>query len=72
MSHGLSNLAPPASRALEAVGMTLVVEHSLVDFFLRVENEGAVLDDFLIQRQTGDEDYNKQLVPLSRRRDEGQ
>lgn len=57
MSHRLANLTPPASCALESIGMTLVVKHGLVHFFLRVEDKRTVLNDFLVERETGDEDY---------------
>ena len=48
MNHALPNLTPPSRRTLEAVGMGLVIEHCLVDLFLRVEDEGPVLDHFLV------------------------
>ncbi len=47
MHHVLPNLTLPPSCALEAVGVRLEVHHGLVDFFLRVEHKGTVLDDFL-------------------------
>jgi hypothetical protein len=36
--------------------MGLIVHESLIDFFLGIEDERAVLDDFLVKRETGDED----------------
>lgn len=56
MDHGFTNLALPVLAALKAVGEGLVVRQGLVDILLRAEDEGAVLDDGLIQRSTCDED----------------
>lgn len=57
LSEVVSNLTPPVLGPLEAVGEGLVVEEGLVDLLLGVENEGTVLDNGLIQRQTGNDDY---------------
>lgn len=57
MSHTFANLTPPPSGAFETICVTLIVEHGLVDFFLRVEDEWTVLDNFLIEWKAGDEDY---------------
>lgn len=48
MNHALPNLTSPTSCTLEAIRMRLVIKHCLVDLFLRVEDEGPVLDNFLI------------------------
>ena len=64
MSHRLANLTPPASCALESIGMALIIKHSLIDFFLRVENEGTVLNDFLVERETGHEDCDRNVLAL--------
>lgn len=57
MKHRFPNLAFPAGCSFEPVGMALVVEHGLVDFFLGIENKRSVLNDFLVEWQTCDEDY---------------
>lgn len=58
LSHEiLTDSTFPAGRAFEAVGVGLVIEHGLVDGVLGGEHKGTVLDDFLIERGTGDEDY---------------
>lgn len=49
MGHVLPNLTLPVLRSLESVGMCLEVHHRLVDFFLGVEDERSVLDNFLIE-----------------------
>lgn len=54
--QGLSNLALPSFCSLEPVRMALVIQHSLVDLFLRIQNEGAILHNFLVEREAGDED----------------
>lgn len=55
MHHALAYLAFPPFCSLEAVRMRLVVEHSLVDLFLGIQDEGTVLDDFLIKWKSGNE-----------------
>ena len=57
MHHALPNLTPPTLRPLESIGMGLKIHHRLVDLFLSVEDEWAVLDDFLIEGETCDENY---------------
>jgi hypothetical protein len=56
MSHTLPNLAPPILRTFKAIRMGLEVHHRLVDFFLGVEDKRAILDNFLVERQTSYED----------------
>lgn len=55
MPHALANLALPALGPLKAVRVALVVVHGLVNILLLGDDKGAVLDDFLLQRQAGDE-----------------
>lgn len=62
--YAVTNLAPPVLSALETVFMALEVRKGLHDFFLGVEDEGAVLHDGLIQRGAGDDDLRQLLVPM--------
>lgn len=55
VNHGLPNLTSPSRGPLEAVRMALVVKHSLIDFFLRVQNKGTILDDLLIKGEPSNE-----------------
>ena len=48
-NHTLPDLTLPIFRSFESVGVRLEIHHRLVDFFLGVEDEGAILDDFLIE-----------------------
>ena len=48
MNHTLPNLTSPSCRTLEAIGMGLVIQHCLIDLLLRVKDEWAVLDYFLV------------------------
>ena len=57
MHHRFSNLTLPARRPFKAIGMTLIIKHSLVNLVLGREHKGAVLDDFLVEWKTSDEDY---------------
>ena len=36
--------------------MRLIVHHSLINLLLRVKDERSVLDNFLVEREAGDED----------------
>lgn len=54
--QGLSNLALPTFCSLKPVRMALVIQHSLVDLFLRIQNKWAILHNFLVEREAGDED----------------
>lgn len=49
--------------------MALVIEHCLVDFLLRVDDERTVLDDFLVEWETGDEDCDRTVLALYLRRE---
>lgn len=58
MHHGFSNLTLPARRPFKAIGVALIIKHGLVNLVLGREHKGAVLDDFLVERETSDEDYS--------------
>lgn len=66
----LADGALPVLGPLEAVGEGLVVEEGLVDLLLGVEDEGAVLDNGLVQRETGNDDCRGVLVKRASRRKE--
>lgn len=53
MRHSLPNFTSPSLRALEAIRISLIIAHRFVDLFLRVQDEGAVLDDFLVEGEAG-------------------
>lgn len=55
----LSNLTLPTFCSLEPVRMALVIQHSLVDLFLRIQNKWTILHNFLIEREAGNEDCKK-------------
>ena len=55
MDHALPNLTLPSLRPFESIRMCLEIHHSLINLFLRVENKRSVLDDLLIEWETGDE-----------------
>lgn len=54
VNHGLSNLTLPALCSLETVRVSLVVVEGLDDLVLGGEDEGAVLDDGLVEGSSGD------------------
>lgn len=52
----VANLAPPVLGALKTVFMALEVGKGLHDFFLGVEDKGAVLHNGLVERGASDDD----------------
>jgi hypothetical protein len=57
MNHTLPNLTPPPLRSFKSIRMCLEILQSLVDLVLCIEDKWAVLDDFLIEWETSDENY---------------
>lgn len=55
-THGLADLALPIGAPLEAVGRGLEIHHGLVDGLLGGGDEGAVLDDVLVEGLAGEDD----------------
>jgi hypothetical protein len=51
VNHTLPNLRLPSFGPFKSIRMSLVIHHRLVNFFLGVENERSVLNDFLIERE---------------------
>lgn len=47
MNHAFANFRVPILGTLEAVGITLEIQHSFIHFILAVHNERAVLENFL-------------------------
>ncbi len=64
MDHGFPNLALPACRSLETVAVSLIIHHGLIDFFLRIEYERAILYHFLIKRKASDNNCGRLMISL--------
>lgn len=57
--HTVTNLASPVLGTLETILMALEVGKGLHDFFLGVEDEGAVLHNLLVERGASDDDWER-------------
>ena len=64
MNHTLPNLTLPTLCSLKPILMALIIEHGLINLFLRTQDKRPVLHNLLIQRQPREEDEMPVLVRI--------
>ena len=64
MDHSLPNLTLPTFCSLEAILMTLIIKHGLINLLLRIHDKRPVLHNLLVQREPRDEDEMPVLVRI--------